>query len=906
VHLSPGARLGPYEIVEPLGVGGMGEVSRARDTRLGREVAIKIILEPFSADADRVARFQREAKVLASLNHPHIAALYGMEEAGGQHFIVMELVEGQTLADRLTRGPLDVDEALAIGVQIAEALEAAHEKGVVHRDLKPANIKVTPDDSVKVLDFGLAKAIESEAVSANAANSPTLSMMASQAGIILGTAAYMSPEQAKGLPADHRSDIFSFGSVFFEMVTGRQPFQGDTAPDVLASVLVREADLTRLPTDLHPRLTELIRRCLEKQPKRRWQAIGDVRAELEAIAATPKAAATTVGSVQPPRPLWRRAMPATISALVAGVLAGTAAWTLKPAPSLRIVRFAIPLPADAHLTAIPRRGVAISPDGSLVAYVANQRIDLRPLGETRSSPIVGTESPKDVLLPTFSPDSRSIAFYSAADSTLKRIDVTGGAAVRICSVEQNPTGLSWGKDGILISEFAPTGGTVWRVPPDIDANPQRLLSLNPGEIVVGAEMLPDGDTVLLTVGVARLGPNGWDKAQVIAWSLKSGTRTVLIPVGSGARYLRSGYLAYAVGGVLYGWRFNAQTLTFSGEPFEIVDGVRRDGTSGIGGADFSVSNDGTLAYVTGPPTASDGSELVLADRQGVLTTLPLSRGEYSAPRVTRAGERIALEVSDGRSKFIGTYDVNGSTGLQRITYGPNANSPVWSQDGTQVAFQVERDGDRAIFAQPADRSAEARPITTPRPGEAHVPQSWYGDVLLFDVVVGSNVSLYQVSLKDGTTAPFGDVHSSTETGAVFSPDGKWVAYSTTDKGATQPQLSVQPFPATGRPYKLVQPTASAAQHPLWTPDGSALLYLPAPGYLERVPVQTQPAFVFGNPERLPRPFQGGPPGSRRLFDMMPDGRILAFKNSLQTVNTQSDEIHVWLNWFEDINRRVTR
>src|SRR5262245_2464426 len=297
MSLSAGARLGAYEIVSVLGAGGMGEVYRARDTRLGREVAIKVVLDAFASDPDRIARFQREARLLASLNHPQIAALYGLEEAYGQHFLVMELIEGQTLADRLTLGPIKPDETIAIAVQIAEALEAAHEKGVVHRDLKPGNIKVTPDDRVKVLDFGLAKAVETEATSASAANSPTLSMMASQAGIILGTAAYMSPEQAKGFAADHRSDIFSFGSVLYEMLTGRRPFQGDTAPEVLASVLVREPDISRLPPDLDPRIGDLLRRCLEKHPKRRWQAIGDVRAELEAIARSPRTQPTSVQTV---------------------------------------------------------------------------------------------------------------------------------------------------------------------------------------------------------------------------------------------------------------------------------------------------------------------------------------------------------------------------------------------------------------------------------------------------------------------------------------------------------------------------------------------------------------------------------------------------------------------------------
>ena len=303
MSLRVGARLGVYEILGPLGSGGMGDVYRARDTKLGRLVAIKVILEQFASDEERVGRFEREAKMLAALNHPRIASLHGMERIDGQHFLVMELVEGETLDQRLRRGPMPLVETLSIAVQIAEALEAAHEKGVVHRDLKPANVKVAPDGQVKVLDFGLAKVMETEAASPSVANSPTLSMMATQAGLILGTAAYMSPEQAKGLPADHRSDVFSFGTVLFEMLTGRQPFLGDTAPDVLASVLVREPNLASLPADLNPRLRELLRRCLEKTPKRRWQAIGDVRAELEAISVDPHGRSTVTHLAAPPQPL---------------------------------------------------------------------------------------------------------------------------------------------------------------------------------------------------------------------------------------------------------------------------------------------------------------------------------------------------------------------------------------------------------------------------------------------------------------------------------------------------------------------------------------------------------------------------------------------------------------------------
>ena len=332
--LTTGSRLGPYEILSALGAGGMGEVYRARDTKLNREVALKVLPDAFTRDPDRLARFKREAQVLASLNHPHIGAIYGFEDSGETHALVLELVEGDTLADRLQRGALPVEEALKVAVQMADALEAAHEKGIVHRDLKPANVKVTPDGQVKVLDFGLARAMEAEpAATVNVTQSPTLSLLATQAGMILGTAVYMSPEQAKGAPADHRSDVFSFGCVLYEMLTGRQPFQGDTAPDILASVLVREPDLNALPPNLNPRLTELLKRCLEKNPKKRWQAIGDVRAEIETIAAAPHSTPALAQTLAPPQPLWRRAIPFALTAIAAGGLAAIVGYYARsPSP----------------------------------------------------------------------------------------------------------------------------------------------------------------------------------------------------------------------------------------------------------------------------------------------------------------------------------------------------------------------------------------------------------------------------------------------------------------------------------------------------------------------------------------------------------------------------------------------
>ena len=905
--LTPGSRLGGYEIVSVLGAGGMGEVYRARDTKLGREVAIKVVLEVFAADPDRGARFEREAKVLASLNHPHIAALYGMEQSGARHFLVMELVEGQTLAERLLRGVLTIEEALAVALQIAGALEEAHEKGIVHRDLKPANVKITPDDRVKVLDFGLAKAMEGGSAGSNAANSPTLSMMESQAGVILGTAAYMSPEQAKGFPADHRSDVFSFGGLLFEMLTGRQPFPGDTARDVIASVLVREPEMSRLPADLNPRVAELVKRCLEKQPKRRWQAIGDVRAELEALAAAPRTSAISAVLPQPPRPLWRRAMPAVLTAIVGGALAAGAAWSLKPTPPAAVVRFSFRLPAEQRITAVGRRSVAISPDGSLVAYVADRRIYLRPIREMQGSPLSGAESADGVSSPVFSPDSRSLAFFSIGDSTLKRVPVNGGPAVTLCPAV-NPYGVTWGPDGILLAQASGEAHNVMRVPAG-GGKSQILITLRTGELAEGPQMLPGGDAVLLTVATNnRVGADRWNKAQIVVQSLKSGARTLVFEGGSDARYLPTGHIAFAVGGSVYAVAFDLRSLTVKGEPFPVLEGVRRAAAGVTGMADFSVSDTGTLAYIPGPVMMTGGVGLSLTDGQGVETPVKLSPGPYLSPRAAPDGTRVAMASNDGRETFIGVYELAGNTALHRITFGGNNQFPVWSPDGKRLAFQSGREGDLAIFSQAADGTGAPERLTKPGAGEAHVPQSWSpsGDLLLFDVVKGVDVWLWQLSLKDKTIAPFGGVHSFTETGAVFRSDGRWVAYSATEANHVT-NIYVQPVPATGVKNELVRGQRGSPHHPMWTPDGTAVFYVPAPGVFERVTVSTQPTFGFGNPETVPRGFQGGPPNSRRAYDMMPDGRIVGLVTPGQaSAENPTPEIHVVLNWFGELRARMPR
>ena len=896
--LLPESQLGNYEIVERLGAGGMGEVYRARDTRLGRAVAIKVILETYAADPERAARFQREAKMLAALNHPRIAALYGIEQAGGIHFLVMELVEGETLADRLRRGAMQVEEAIAIALQIAEALEAAHEKGVVHRDLKPANIKITPDHQVKVLDFGLAKAIDIDQ-SAAVANSPTLSMMATQAGVILGTAAYMSPEQAKGFAVDHRSDVFSFGTVLFEMLTGRQPFQGDTAAEVLASVLVREAEVSGLPADTNPRLIELVARCLQKSPKRRWQHIGDVRAELESLARTPRSTILPAFVPVPARPLWKRALIPAACALVAAAIAGTAAWRFKPEPRPAVVTFSHVLPEGQRFTNAGRPLFAISPDGATLVYSADRQLYRRALSDLHAVPIQGTALPtQGVTSPSFSPDGKWVAFYTGGDQTLKRVPVGGGVAVTICPAA-NPDGLDWTKDGIV---FAQSAHGIMRVAAE-GGKPELIAAMQPHERAHMPQMLPDGDTILYSVATGA-GADRWDKGRVIAQSLRTGVRKTLIEGASAARYLTSGHLTYALDRTLLARPFDLRTLELRGSAVPVLEGVARSAPNQTGVVQASVSGNGTLAYIYRPaPPASPQFDLALVDRGGAITRLKLPPGSYDAPRLSPDGTKVVM--SDLARVLV--YELSGATALRRLTFGGNNRFPIWSADGSRVTFQSDREGDAGIFWQDADDSGEAIRLTRPVKGAVHTPESWSpdGQTLLFDVQTTDGHELWTLSMRDGKTTQFADVVSRVPTRPHFSPDGRWIVYTTSDGVMS---VQVQAFPANGARQELLRRRSESPHDALWSRDGREIIYVPRPLEFGVVQVTTRPSLSFGNPTILARLFSTGGPTLRRQFDVTRDGKFLTLIPAEQPDASGTgrlvQEIRIVLNWVQQLAAKV--
>jgi serine/threonine-protein kinase len=889
-----GDKLGVHEITSLLGKGGMGEVYRARDGRLKRDVAIKILPPEFARDPDRLLRFRREAEVLASLNHPNIGAIYDFHEAGDTQFLVMELVEGETLADRLHRGPLPVEDALRIAVDICDALDAAHEKGIIHRDLKPANITIARDGRVKVLDFGLAKAMEPARAGGTMANSPTLSLTATQAGIILGTAAYMSPEQAKGFDVDRRSDLFSFGCVLYEMLTGRQPFQGDTVPEVLASVLVREPDLNALSPTLNPRLVELVQRCLHKNPKRRWQAAGDVREELEIISKNPRAATLPQAATVAPQPLWRRAAPVVLAAIVCGALAATAAWMLKPSPAPPVARFAVLLPEGQNFSRTRSHVSAISHDGSMIVYAANRQLYLRRLGEPDAQPIPGTS--EDVGSPFFSPDDGWIGFFSFGDTAIKKIPIGGGTAVPVCSGCTNTLGygVSWSANTIV---FVRSGQAILKVP-DTGGTPQAWVTAAPGELLSSPQVLP-GNRLMFSV--MKSGTD-WSKADIVVQN-ESGERKVAIRGGSGARYLPSGHIVYSVGPTLYVIAFDMDRVVPTGDPVAVAQGLLLS-LINYGNANFDVSETGTLVYASGNAYEADRfSVLATADRAGSVRAVPgLQPANYRTPRVSPDGTQVAMEVVDDAS--ISVYDLSGRSQLRRLTLEGTNQAPVWSPDGKRIAFRSVRAGHTGLFVQNADGSGPAEQLYTFDPGLS--PMAWSDDDR---IVFVQERRLWLFSLKDRRAELMpeqpGDAGSS-QFNLSLSRRSDWAAFVSAEGRPAGNRVFLRQFPG-GTKYLVSRELANA---PVWSRDGLELFYFQSDSRsLVSVRVTPPPAFSLTEPAVIPIKTVSQAEGDFRQFDVMPDGKFLILQPAPQEDGreaTATQQINVVLNWGDELERIAPR
>jgi serine/threonine protein kinase len=880
VALSAGTRLGPYEILERLGAGGMGEVYRARDTKLGREVAVKVLPEDLARDEGRVARFEREARVLASLNHPHIATLHGFEQEADIRFLVMELVEGEDLATRLKRSPLPLREALRLFLQVAKGLEAAHEKGVIHRDLKPANMEVTQEGTVKILDFGLAKAILPTSAIARGDLSQSPTQSATHHGEIMGTAAYMSPEQAQGRTLDKRTDIWAFGCCLYEALTGKAAFLGETVSDTIASVLRQEPDWRRLP-DTTPRpVRGLLGRCLRKDANERLHDIADARIEIEdALSEPPEAAPSAIPPTTLPRWWWRLA-PWALAALAVGVAFWS--WCRTPTPaSSTTKRAVIPLPENVPLAlaesaplGIGRRSLALSPDGSQLAYVANRdgvpQLYLRPMDGFASTAIPGTEG---AFHPFFSPDGTWVGFFTSTE--LKKVSVLGGDPVTLCEA-RNTLGGSWAPDGKVYFSQA-FGSGLYRVPAE-GGRPAEIASRQELYSYSWPEALPPGDTVL----VSRTGVG------IVAVSEGIAEEITVIKKGHHARYASTGHLIYARGGGLMAVPFDVDRQEVTGTPIPLLDDLR---TESMGAAQFSFSLEGSLIYASGSSMAE--GTLVMVDRQGKVESLGFPMARWGTFRFAPEGRRVAIVVP-GVTWDIWLYDLARRT-QTRLTFEGNNGSPVWSPDGKWLAFTSDRTGSRNIFRRLADGSGETEQLTTSQNSQHLADWSADGKWLVFvEYSVDTSYDIWALPTDEPRTpkplvqTPF------RESLMRVSPDGRWLAYTSDASG--QFEVYVRPLAGPGGTFQI---SGDGGEEPVWSPKGDKLFYSEGQRLMV-VSTTTEPDFSAEKPELLFELNYINLPG--HSYDIAPDGRRFLFvKAKVQPATTQ---LMLVVNWFEELKRVV--
>ena len=827
-----GHRIGPYEMVAAIGAGGMGEVYRARDTRLKRDVALKILPESFATDPERLARFQREAEVLASLNHPNIAAIHGLEESNGARALVMELVEGETLAERITRGPIPLEDALPIARQIAEALEAAHERGIIHRDLKPANIKVRPDGTVKVLDFGLAKLAETSASSSSDASlSPTITSPAMMTGIgvLLGTAAYMSPEQARGKPADKRSDVWAFWCVLYEMLAGKRAFDGEDVADTLAAVLRGDPDWSALPRTVPVAVRVLLQNCLARD---RRQRISDISTPLFVLnrAADLSARDDTEGRVpSDPRTLpavrtWmrRRAGVAAIAAgAVASLATGLAVWsTMRSSTtsvSARAVTFQIPTPGTA-----PAEMLSLSPDGSFLAFVANaggpNQIWLRPLDALAARPLAGTDG---ATYPFWSPDGTYVAFF--AQGKLKKVAIRGAPPQTICDAPDGRGG-TWNRDGLIVFSPGPADG-IQRV---AAAGGVPLVLTNVADASEGHRFpvfLSDGVHFLFNIS-----SNSPKRSGLWVGSIDGSEPVRLLPDATNALYTpvetgeQNGYLLFRRDTTLVAQPFNPVTLQTTGEVVPIVEEVPASVNAGFGA--FSVGQNGTIVYRTGGSAAQ--RELAWVDATGTrLKRATAPRLFFGRPALSPGGRVAAVSVSNGDDGAMWLHEVDRGV-LTRLSFNPGiARYPVWSPDGTRVAFSFQRGASGVFDIYEKLASGNRQETLLLKGGINTILEDWSSDgKWLVYRQTGSPTALDLWLLPlEGDRKPVVYLQTSfSETGARFAPARdlapRWMAYASNESG--QYQVYIQEIPATGAKYQV---SANGGTLPMWRADAKELYYL---------------------------------------------------------------------------------
>ena len=878
-----GARFGPYEVVAPIGTGGMGEVYRARDTRLNRDVAIKILPAGIADNPVRRVRFEREAQAISRLNHPNICSVYDVGTQDGIAYLVMEYIDGESLAQRVRRGPIPAATAVRWAIQIAAALDAAHRRGIIHRDLKPANVMVT-GQLVKLLDFGLAKLrAGDDDADAAAAPEPTITLTAERS--IVGTLHYMAPEQLEGRAVDPRTDLFALGAVLYEMLTARKAFDGASEASVMAAILTSEPQPLSSPATAEsvapPSLDRVVRRALTKDPDERWQTARDLMSELQWIL-DEGSKGTTVAA-----PLIRRRgrlalLAVGAVALLAGFAARSTLW-VPTRPLAAPIHLSFLRPVGTELTNTGRPVLAISPDGTKVVFNAGNQLYLRKLDAAESVPIPGTQGP-GVQTPFFSADGRWVAFFSLETRELKRIPVDGGVAVTIC---QSPAGssdsnfgASWTADNQIL--FATPEG-VFRVSAD-GGTPQKIVRLNAGETVHGPQLLPDGEHLLMTITTAT-GADRWDKAQVVAQSLSSDARTVLIEKGADGRYLDTGHIIYAVGTTLFAVAADVQSLRILGAPVTILRDVRRSVTPAVNtaGASVAISKTGNLAYI---PYRPDSFINASVDLGGRLTPMP-DNGLFGI-RVSRDGSQMV--AMQGDAWWIHSLTRRAAPRRLAAAEGANVN-PLWTRDGTRIAFRSRRESGRGMFWRRADGSG-SEDLLLAIDG---VPVGWSPDGGTLFYLFEGELWSWKRGEKPRSLVSIDGPYAS------LSPDGHWVAFHAYEQGRAVPYVQ-----SLSNPAERFQISRNGGHAPLWSPDGSKLFYVSGEtNSLMAVDVQTTPAVAFGQPAVLVPEIAHGVALSDRWYEITPDGRQLLVQVP-EGRDQRSREITVVLNWFDELKQLVPR
>ncbi|MFN7916709.1 MAG: protein kinase [Vicinamibacterales bacterium] len=898
MSVAPGSRIGSYEISTQIGVGGMGEVYKATDSNLGRAVAVKVLPLAFAQDADRMARFEREARTLASLNHTNIAHVYGLERGNGMTALVMELVEGPTLEDRLAAGPLPLDEALPIARQIAEALEAAHEQGIVHRDLKPANVKVRPDGTVKVLDFGLAKAVDPTATAARISDlSATITTPAmTQLGVILGTAAYMSPEQARGKAVDKRTDIWAFGCVLYEMLTGRRAFKGDDTTEVLARVIERDVDFAPVPASTPPPIRRLLRRCLEKDRKQRLTDIGVARLDIdealhpnahdEVEAAVAPVPATPSRSATFERAFW------AVAVVVAATAAGGVAWRMRPAPvEPPEVRFDIDMGPMYN-----SNDIALSPDGRSIAYAAvgtdgRQAVWTRRLEDAQPQAVPGaTNSGRTAIGPVWSPDGRQLAYV--VEGSLARFDVVARTTQVLAKVDGQPGGATWNTDGVIL--FASNGHGLRSIKAaGGDLTDVTTLDPKVADYHDAPQFLPDGQRFLFL----EWSESDPKKRALFVGTLGKKEVTRLMDADSNAAYA-NGRLFYVQDRTLMARPFDVNTLSFTGDPVTVAQNVPKAGGE-VGS--FAVSAGGTIIYRSGEQQ-TPARQLTWFDRSGARQPLGEAATVPGPFRLSPDGTKIAFGDATGGGD-IWTYDLQRNIRTRLTTDPAPDHHPVWSPDGTQIAFDRHPPGNpnqATVFVKPANGAVPEQQLLPYEEGADISPRDWHGtgEMVLARVAPGGDTAwnLWRVMLTgDKKLQPYRQ-GKFLEGEAVLSPNGRWLAFTSNESGRDEIIVQTWPDPAGGR----WQVSAEGGAAPRWRKDGRELFYVDLRGQLIAVSVVTDGTFTIQKAITLFKtPF--GPPvtnigqqGAGSTYDAMPDGQ--KFLMGVQNGRGASLPLTVRVNW----------